>query len=92
KKIIVSDTSLQIGSAKLPSEILGDAEVIAKEEQFFARGALAHPNTFFALKSGLPGLVRVQNVDPKDPSPYALIATRNPERLAAAINAIAKKK
>ena len=86
KRVTVSADSLNIGRAKLPASILGTVEVIAKEDQFFVRGALADSRAFFALKSGLPGLLRVEIRDKQDPTPYALIATRHPAELAAAIS------
>lgn len=85
KRIKVTETALLVGSATLASQIIGPVEVIAKEDQFFARGALADPRAFFALKSGLPGLVRVRLLDKSDPTPYVLVSTRHPERLAQAV-------
>ncbi len=90
RRIIVTDTVLQLGKATLPLEFIGRAEAIAKEDQFFARGALADHRAFFQLKSGLPELVRIEITDPSDPTPYALVSCRKSSELIAALNASKK--
>ena len=92
RRIVVTDTSLELGRATLPLGILGKAELIAKDEQFFARGALADPHAFFMLKSGLPDLVRIQIADPSDPTPYALVSCRKGAELVEVLREVAGAK
>jgi Protein of unknown function (DUF3093) len=92
RRIIVTETSLLLGKATLPLEFIGKVESIPKEEQFFARGALADPRAFFQLKSGLPDLVRIQITDPSDPTPYALVSCRKASEFIAALDEAKPKK
>ena len=85
KRIIVTDTVLQVGKASIPRIYLGEAIVIEKTEQFAHKGPELDSRAFLALK-GLPGLVKVYVNDEKDPTPYWLISTRNPEELSDALN------
>jgi hypothetical protein len=41
---------------------------------------------FTRFQIGVKSLVKIELVDPQDPTPYWLIATRNPEVLAGLIN------
>ena len=92
RRIIVTDTALQLGKATLPLEFIGKVESIPRSEQFLARGALADPRAFFQLKSGLPDFVRIHITDPSDPTPYALVSCRKSIELIAAIEAAKPKK
>jgi hypothetical protein len=86
KRILVDDANIKLGQATIPLKFVGKATSIAKEDQFFARGALAHPQAFLLLKSGLPGLVRIEMKDPNDPTPYLLVSTRKGEQLIQALS------
>jgi hypothetical protein len=57
-----------------------------------AFGRDCDPAAYLVLRSYLRGAVRVEITDPHDPAPYWLIATRHPERLAAALteNSVAR--
>ena len=86
KRIQVSSDTLTLGSARLPLEIVKSAELIAKEDQFFARGALLDARAFLCYKSGLPDLVRINISDKDDPTPYALVSSRRGNELVALLN------
>lgn len=85
KRIAVTESALIIGKAEIPRQVLGEATSIVKVEQFAERGPRLHAAAFLALKSGLPGLVKVQIVDKKDPTPYVLISTRKPAELVTSL-------
>jgi hypothetical protein len=85
KRIVVTESHLQVGKASIPRNLLGEVTVIGKAEQFAQRGPELHSRAFVALK-GLPGLVKVCVNDETDPTPYWLVSTRNPEGLRESLN------
>jgi hypothetical protein len=85
KRIVVTQSSIKIGSADIPRIAIGNAVSIAAENQFAERGARLHSRAFLALKSGLPGLVKVEITDEGDETPYLLISTRRPEELISSL-------
>lgn len=86
KRIVVDSQNLRIGKADIPLTALGETKVIESADQFQERGPKLDARAFLALKGGLPGLVKIEIVDHEDPTPYILVATRNPQELAAAIS------
>lgn len=81
KRILVSSTELKLGSAVIPRSIIGEVQIIDREQQFFERGARLNANAFTFLKYGLAGMLKIEVVDSKDPTPYLLVSTRNPKVL-----------
>jgi hypothetical protein len=49
-------------------------------------GPYADPEAFVVQRPWISGAVQVRVADDADPTPYWLISTRNPERLAAALS------
>ncbi len=86
KHIKVSKDSLELGSAIIPREFLGEISEISKSEQFYERGARLDARAFVFIKYGLPEMVKIDLTDPDDPTPYLLISTRNAAGLRAALN------
>ncbi|GAA2245900.1 membrane protein [Streptomyces ruber] len=83
---VVGDV-LVAGEAKIPVSALGDAEVLDPEEARAWRMHKADPRAFMLLRAYVPWAVRVPVTDPEDPTPYLYLSTREPERLAAALEA-----
>jgi hypothetical protein len=83
---IVGD-SLIAGEAKIPVSALGKAEILDKEEARAWRTYKADTRAFLLLRAYIPRALRVEVTDPQDPTPYLYLSTREPERLAAAIEA-----
>jgi len=48
-------------------------------------GPLADPLAFVVQRPWVPGAVQVMLDDPDDPTPYWVVSTRQPARLAAAL-------
>jgi hypothetical protein len=88
----VDAQKLRAGRATIEREYLGKAEPLSGEAARNAFGRDCDPAAYLVLRSYLPGAVRVELTDPQDPAPYWLIATRDPERLAAALttNSVAR--
>jgi hypothetical protein len=83
---------LRAGRASIEREYLGKVEPLTGEAVRNAFGRDCDPAAYLVLRSYVHGAVRVEIIDPHDPAPYWLIATRNPERLAAALteNSVAR--
>ncbi|MGW2825863.1 DUF3093 domain-containing protein [Streptomyces sp. NPDC001443] len=86
-RIRVVGGSLIAGEAKIPVAALGEAEVLDAEEARAWRTYKADVRAFLLLRSYIPTALRVEVTDPDDPTPYLYLSTREPERLAEALEA-----
>ncbi|MEN9992870.1 MAG: hypothetical protein RLY83_440 [Actinomycetota bacterium] len=84
--VALSETTLQARGASIEKKLLGHATVIPKDKIFEELGPKLDARSWLAIQSSIKGLVKVTVTDPNDPTPYWLISTRNPERLASLIN------
>ncbi|WP_055533415.1 DUF3093 domain-containing protein [Streptomyces graminilatus] len=84
-RIRVVGDALIAGEAKIPVSALGEAEILDAEEARAWRTYKADTRAFMLLRSYIPTALRVQVTDPKDPTPYLYLSTREPERLVAAL-------
>jgi hypothetical protein len=71
----------------IPRKALGKAISVSAQDQFTERGSNLDSRAFLALKSGLPGLVKIEVTDDEDPTPYLLISTRRASELVELLNA-----
>ncbi|MFJ9559469.1 DUF3093 domain-containing protein [Streptomyces fuscichromogenes] len=86
-RIRVVGDSLIAGEAKIPVSALGSSEILDPEEARAWRTYKADVRAFLLLRSYIPRALRVEVTDPQDPTPYLYLSTREPEALAAAIEA-----
>ncbi|WP_344025292.1 DUF3093 domain-containing protein [Streptomyces luteireticuli] len=86
-RIRVVGGALLAGDARIPVEALGEAQVLDAEEARAWRTHKADTRAFMLLRGYVPTAVRIEITDPDDPTPYAYLSTRCPERLAAALEA-----
>ncbi|GAA3847330.1 DUF3093 domain-containing protein [Streptomyces sp. NPDC003631] len=86
-RIRVVGDSLIAGEARIPLSALGDSEVLDAEEARAWRTYKANTRAFMLLRAYIPRALKVEVVDPEDPTPYLYLSSREPERLAAAIAA-----
>ncbi|WP_344418858.1 DUF3093 domain-containing protein [Amycolatopsis minnesotensis] len=73
---------LRVGDAHIPLAFVGDVEVIGKDDKRKALGPESDPAAFVVHRGWIGPLLRLRLTDPADPTPYWLISTRKPERLA----------
>lgn len=85
--IEVDDGTLAAGRARIPLELVGDADVARGAEARHARGPGLDARAHLVLRGWVDPVLRVEVLDPDDPAPYWLLSTRRPEELAAAIEA-----
>jgi len=71
--------------ARIPVEALGTAYPLDREEAFAWRTHKANARAFMLLRSYIPTALRVEVVDPQDPTPYVYLSTRDPQGLAKAL-------
>ncbi|MEU7642873.1 DUF3093 domain-containing protein [Streptomyces sp. NPDC039016] len=84
-RIRVVGGALIAGEAKIPVSALGEAQVLDAAEARAWRTHKADARAFMLLRSYVPTAVRVEITDPEDPTPYAYLSTREPERLVSAL-------
>ncbi|MEV0318332.1 DUF3093 domain-containing protein [Streptomyces sp. NPDC050659] len=86
-RIRVTADALVVDDARIPLNALGEPEVLHDEEARAWRTHKADLRAFMAMRSYLPSAVRVEVLDPDDPTPYVYLSSRTPERLAQALGA-----
>ncbi|PXY28151.1 DUF3093 domain-containing protein [Prauserella muralis] len=79
------DPELWVGDAHLPLRYVGEVETVGKQGKRKAMGPELDPAAFVVHRGWVPTLVRLHLTDPDDPTPYWLISTRHPERLATVL-------
>ena len=87
-RIEVRPDGLTAGKANLPASALGAAGALDAEAARALQTHQADARAFLLLRSYVRTAVRVENIDPADPTPYLYLSSRKPEELAAAVNAL----
>ena len=82
------DGWLRAGRARIAGEFLGDAEPLDAAETRRVAGPGADARAYLLLRPYLKRAVRVTVRDDRDPTPYWLVSSRDPEHLATAIRVI----
>ena len=85
--VSVSDIEFHAGRARVPTEFVGAVTTLDRETTRLTAGRDADARAFLVLRPYLKRSVRVELTDPQDPTPYWLVSTRHPDRLAAALGA-----
>lgn len=83
--IEVLNENLNVGRAQIEKKYLGEAEPLNDEQMRYLRGPGINPAAFLALRFWVKGGVKITVNDQRDPTPYWLVSTKNPEKLIEAI-------
>lgn len=84
--VVILDKRLSVKRLRLPFEILGSTKVFENAEEVRLQlGPGLDANAKLAIRGDIKKLLKIEIVDPTDPTPYVLISTRNPEALASAL-------
>jgi len=83
--VVVTTTELRAGSARIPRSDLGAASGYDGEHARQQRGPVLDARAHLVMRGWADGVVRVEVVDPGDPTPYWLVSTRRPADLARAL-------
>lgn len=81
---VTSDTFIA-GRARLPIEHAGRVTSYHADEATLERGQRLDARAWLLLRGWVDPVVKVKLNDPQDPTPYWLVSTRHPERVAEAI-------
>jgi hypothetical protein len=87
-RVEVADGWLQAGRARISGEFLAGAEPLDPDATRRVAGPEANARAYLLLRPYLKRAVRVTVRDDRDPTPYWLVGSRDPEHLAAAIRVI----
>jgi Protein of unknown function (DUF3093). len=81
----VAEGELRAGRAHIPLDQLGSREALDAEATRAALGPDLDARAFVLVRGWVPSGVRLEVVDPRDPTPYWFVSTRRPDRLLAAL-------
>lgn len=85
--VVVDSHTLTAGRARLPRCFVGEVTELDRETTRQLLGAKADARAYLLTRPYVATAVRVELTDPADPTPYWVVATRHPARLAAALTA-----
>lgn len=84
-RVAVSDGELWVDDARLPVRFIAEVVPLDATGKRELLGPSAHPLAFIVQRPWLSGVVQVVLNDPDDPTPYWVVSTRHPTKLAAAL-------
>ena len=85
--IQVGSSHLTVARAKIPRNLLGNIEEIAKDQIFSERGPKLEPAAYKVFQGTVKTAIKITVNDPNDPTPYWIISTRKPAQLAEVLRA-----
>jgi hypothetical protein len=86
-RVRVADGELHVDDAHIRVTYVTEVNVLDAAGKAAVLGPLAVKHAFIVQRPWIPRSVRVVIDDPADPTPYWLVSTRRPERLAEALRA-----
>ena len=81
-QIRVTKEKLYVGRASIPRDLIGEPVAISKSEVFGERGPKLDPAAYKVFQGSIKTAIKIPISDPQDPTPYWLVSTRNPTKLA----------
>ena len=84
-RVTVRDGVLSAGRARIAVQHVGAVQALDAEATHRLAGRDADARAYLLLRPYLRRAVRIAIDDPADPTPYWLVSTRRPTRLAAAL-------
>jgi hypothetical protein len=84
-RIVVSASRLQVGKASIEVGFISEAVEIAYAPRFGQRIPNLDAKAYLVLQNSVRGLVKIGISDSKDPTPYWVVSTRNPQLLIEVI-------
>ena len=86
-RIQVSESSLSVGKASIPLGFIGEVVVYTGTDATAQLRTKLDARAWLMIRGWVHSLVKVEIVDPADPTPYWLLSSRRPQALADAIAA-----
>ena len=87
-RVVIDGGTFRAGRAHIAAAYVGAATALDADETRRVAGVEADARAYLVLRPYLKRAVRVEIVDPSDPTPYWLVCTRHPEELVAALAAL----
>jgi hypothetical protein len=84
-RVAVTGTELQVDDARLPLAVIANVVALDADGKREVLGVGAHPLAFVVQRPWIGGAVQVLLDDPADPTPYWVVSTRHPVKLATAL-------
>lgn len=84
-EVAVGQGRLRAGRAVISVALIGEVEVLDADRMRRAHGPELDARAYLCLRGWIPTGVLVPLLDPQDPTPYWLISSRHPDRLARAL-------
>lgn len=81
----VDGTTLQAGPARIPRDLVGGATALDAAGVRTELGPRLDARAYLCQRGWIHTAVRVELVDPLDPTPYWIVSTRHPDALVAAL-------
>jgi hypothetical protein len=89
-RVAVTPTEFQVDDARLPVGVISGVVALDAEGKREILGIGAHPLAFVVQRPWIGGAVQVLLDDPADPTPYWVVSTRHPVKVATALLAVVK--
>jgi hypothetical protein len=90
-RVTVTGTEFGVDDARLPVAVIADVVALDAAGKREVLGVGAHPLAFVVQRPWIGGAVQVLLDDPADPTPFWVVSTRHPVRLAEALLVAARK-
>ena len=84
--ISVTDVDFTVGRATIRRSLIGKVEHIPKSEAFKARGVELDARAYTCFQASVGEMLRVEIVDPADPTPYWLFNSRETATLISLLS------
>jgi hypothetical protein len=84
-RIAVTDEHLVVANAQIERKFIRAVSTIGADGVFAARGCDLDSRAWIHFQGSVNSLLKVEILDPHDPTPYWLFSTRNPEDLKEAL-------
>jgi hypothetical protein len=89
-RVEVAHGELRAGGAHIPVGVLGAARSLDRAQMRVELGPALDARAYVCLRAWIGTGVRVEVLDPQDPTPYWLVSTRHPLELLAALDGTAR--
>lgn len=84
-RIVVTPGEFRVDDARLPLDVIADVVPLDADGKREVLGVGSHPLAFVIQRPWIKGAVQVLLDDPADPTPFWVISTRHPVKLATAL-------
>jgi hypothetical protein len=88
--IEIKTDQLRVGKARIDPRLVGLAEAAPDGVRLAQRVPNLDPRAFLALQNSRKGLIKLQILDKRDPTPYWVFSCKDPNGVIQAINAARK--